>query len=132
MKVIATSVHGVLDYLVGIALILAPYLFGFEDDPASASVARMVGIAIVSYSLFSRYEWGVVKLIPMNVHLMLDMAGGAFLAVSPWLFGFNNAPANVWVPHVVVGLAAVVIALLSSSSPRDVRTHSAGVRPHVS
>jgi hypothetical protein len=35
----------------------------------------------------------------------------ALLAASPWLFGFADGSANVWVPHMVVGLAAIFLGL---------------------
>jgi uncharacterized membrane protein len=47
----------------------------------------------------------------MAIHNLIDIIAGAFLAVSPWLFGFADESANVWVPHLVVGLAAVFLGL---------------------
>jgi len=40
-----------------------------------------------------------------------EPTGTALLAASPWLFGFADGSANVWVPHVVVGLAAIFLGL---------------------
>jgi hypothetical protein len=47
------------------------------------------------------------------VHNLMDVVAGAFLAASPWLFGFADESANVWVPHVVVGPAAVGLGLMT-------------------
>jgi len=47
----------------------------------------------------------------MAVHNLIDVVAGLFLAASPWIFGFADESANVWVPHVVVGLAAVFLGL---------------------
>ena len=47
----------------------------------------------------------------MAVHNLFDILAGAFLAASPWIFGFADESANVWLPHVVVGLAAVFLGL---------------------
>ena len=44
------------------------------------------------------------------------IAAGALLAASPWLFGFADDAANVWVPHVVVGLAAVFLGVTTKQS----------------
>jgi uncharacterized membrane protein HdeD (DUF308 family) len=47
----------------------------------------------------------------MAVHNLIDIAAGGLLAASPWIFGFADDSANVWVPHLVVGLAAVFLGL---------------------
>ena len=71
----------------------------------------MLGIGLIVYSLFTNYELGLWKVAPMAVHNLIDIAAGALLAASPWLFGFADNSANVWVPHVVVGLAAIFLGL---------------------
>lgn len=119
MKLIPTWFHGILDYVVGIALILAPMIFGFaEVGGAAVFVPRVLGIALIVYSLLTKYELSVVKLIPMKVHLTIDFLASAFLLLSPWLFGFSGEMANAWVPHVVVGIAVIVVVLLSQTAPK--------------
>ncbi|OJU39222.1 MAG: hypothetical protein BGN97_06215 [Microbacterium sp. 69-10] len=118
MRFIPTKVHGVLDYLVGIALILAPWLFGFASMGGPAVVIPIVlGAGLIVYSLLTRYEWGPVKLIPMPVHLVFDVVASIFLAASPWLFGFASAPPNAWAPHVVVGITVIIVVIFSEPQP---------------
>lgn len=118
MRFIPTRVHGVLDYIVGAALIVAPWLFGFAGMGGPAVVIPIVlGVGLIVYSLFTRYEWGPIKLIPMPVHLVFDIVASLFLALSPWLFGFSDAAPNVWVPHVVVGVAVIVVVIFSQPQP---------------
>jgi SPW repeat len=111
MRFIPTKFHAPLDYIVGVALIAAPWIFQFSDVTAAAAVSIVLGIGLIAYSLFTDYELGVWKVAPMAVHNLLDIVAGAFLAASPWIFGFADESANVWVPHVVVGLAAVFLGL---------------------
>jgi SPW repeat len=111
MRFIPTKFHAPLDYIVGVALIAAPWIFQFSDVTAAAAVSIVLGIGLIAYSLFTDYELGVWKVAPMAVHNLFDIAAGAFLAASPWIFGFADESANVWVPHVVVGLAAVFLGL---------------------
>lgn len=118
MRFIPTKVHGVLDYLVGAALIVAPWLFGFAGMGGPAVVIPIVlGVGLIVYSLFTRYEWGPFKLIPMPVHLVFDVVASLFLALSPWLFGFISAAPNAWVPHVVVGITVIVVVIFSEPQP---------------
>jgi hypothetical protein len=71
----------------------------------------VLGIELIAYSLFTNYELGVWKVAPMAVHNLIDIAAGALLLASPWIFGFADETANVWVPDVVVGLAAIFLGL---------------------
>ena len=111
MRFIPTKFHAPLDYIVGAALIASPWIFSFSDTTAPTVVSIVLGIGLIAYSLITNYELGVWKLAPMAVHNLIDVVAGLFLAASPWLFGFANESANVWVPHVVVGLAAVFLGL---------------------
>ena len=114
MKFLPTKVHGVLDYLVGIALVAAPTLFGFRDVGGPAVIIpTVIGIVLIAYSFFTDYEWGVVKKISMGYHLLVDYVASAFLALSPLLFGFADQGLNVWLPHTVVGLTVIAVVLVS-------------------
>jgi len=111
MRFIPTKFDAPLDYIVGVALIAAPWIFQFSDHTAATVVPIVLGIGLIAYSLFTNYELGLWKVAPMAVHNLIDIAAGALLAASPWLFGFADDSANVWVPHVVVGLAAIFLGL---------------------
>jgi uncharacterized membrane protein HdeD (DUF308 family) len=111
MRFIPTRVHAPLDYIVGVALIAAPWIFQFSEHTAATIVPIVLGIGLIGYSLFTKYELGVWKIAPMAVHNLIDIAAGIVLATSPWVFGFADDSANVWVPFVVVGLAAIFLGL---------------------
>jgi hypothetical protein len=111
MRFIPTKFHAPLDYIVGVALIAAPWIFQFSDNTAASVVPIVLGIGLIAYSLFNDYELGVWKVAPMAVHNLFDIVAGTLLAASPWIFGFADEPANVWVPHLVVGIAAVFLGL---------------------
>jgi hypothetical protein len=74
-------------------------------------VSVVLGIGLIAYSLFTNYELGVWKVAPMAVHNLIDVVAGAVLAASPWIFDFADESANVWVPFVAVGLAAIFLGL---------------------
>ena len=114
MRFLSSKVHTIIGIIVGIILLLAPSLFGFTDNAAASMVPVYVGIFIILSELTTTSRMSPFKLVPMRVHLVLDYVTGIFLALSPWLFGFSNAPANAWVPHVVVGILVVGYALLTN------------------
>jgi hypothetical protein len=111
MRFIPTKFHAPLDYIVGVALIAAPWIFQFSEHTAATVVPVVLGIGLIAYSVLTDYELGVWKVAPMAVHNLIDVIAGALLAASPWLFGFADESANVWVPQVVVGLAAIFLGL---------------------
>jgi hypothetical protein len=116
MRFIPTKLHAPLDYIVGVALIAAPWIFQFSEHTAATVVPIVLGTGLIVYSLLTDYELGVWKIAPMAVHNLIDIAAGVLLAASPWIFGFADESANVWVPHVVVGLAAIFLGLTTKQS----------------
>jgi hypothetical protein len=116
MRFIPTRVHAPLDYIVGVALIAAPWIFQFSEHTAATVVPIVLGIGLIGYSLFTKYELGVWKIAPMAVHNVIDVVAGTLLALSPWLFGFADESANVWAPHLIVGLAAVFLGLTTKQA----------------
>ena len=113
-KPISSRMHGMLDYPGGIALIAAPWIFGFSNvGGAAKTIPIVLGILILLQSLITDYELSVADVLPLPMHLAVDVLGGAFLALSPVLFGFTDEGVNAWLPHVVVGVALVLAGLMT-------------------
>ena len=122
MRFIPTRVHGVLDYLTAGVLIAAPSVLGFRKGGAQTWLPMALGVGTIAYSLLTDYELGLVKVIPMPVHLALDAANGALLSASPWLLGFAE---EVSVPHLSLGLFEVGAAAFSQTTPAGVESAAA-------
>jgi hypothetical protein len=121
IRFVPTWLHGYFDYIGGIVLIAAPFLFGFFKMGGVAVILPIVlGIGLILYSLLTDYERGIpaLKFIPMPVHLILDFIASALLAASPFLFGFSNQAPNVWLPHVVAGVGVIILVLVSQTHVR--------------
>ena len=112
MRIIPTRVHGMIDYGFGILLIIAPFLLGFATGGAEQWVPTILGIAIIGMSLMTDYELSLARVIPMPMHLGVDVVGGILLAASPWLFGFSG---RVYLPHLILGLVEIGTALMTVS-----------------
>jgi len=117
LRVIPTSVHGVLDYVTGSALLAAPELFRLKDVPPAALTPRLAGAGATTYSLMTDYELGAVRLLPMPVHLALDAMSGVLLASSPWLLGYAKNGLRYWLPHTLVGVSEIFAALATKTRP---------------
>jgi hypothetical protein len=129
LRVLPTKIHGALDYIVGIVLILAPNIFGFADQGgAQVWLPRALGVVLIVYSVFTNYEWGLVKMLDMRYHLVVDFLAALLLAASPWLFGFSGQTASHWLPHFLVGIAVILVVAVSQTAPEPSgTTHGA---PH--
>ncbi len=117
MLMITSRLHGIIDYVVGLALIAAPWLFNFadfENFAAATWTPILIGAAIIGLSLMTNYEFSLAKIVPLRTHLAIDFAAGTFLAVSPWLLNYAD---YVYAPHLIVGLAEIMIVSMTVKTP---------------
>ena len=119
MRFIDTKIHGYLDYIMGLFLIVSPWILGFAEGGADQWVPVILGAGVIMYSFVTDYELGMLKLIPMTGHLSLDLMGGIFLAISPWLFGFAE---DVFWPHLILGLLEIGASLFTKKHPPTAET----------
>jgi len=87
---IPRPLHAVLDYLWGIAFTFAPEVGGFEKNNAANAYSKARGMSMIGISLLTRYELGLIRIIPFNAHLLSDFAGALFGFAAPWLLGFDK------------------------------------------
>jgi SPW repeat len=117
MRIVPTRIHGVLDYGVGVLMIVAPWLFQFSDVGTAKWVSIVIGVVVIATALMTNYELGVAHVVPMHVHLVLDAAVGIITAISPWIFGFADEGTNAWLPFLVIGLGELGATAISSPWP---------------
>jgi len=108
------TTHGIIDYLTGALLVIAPYLFGFSTGGIEQWLAQVIGAAVIVMSLVTDYRPSIVRLIPFKVHLGIDLLAGVVLAVSPWIFGFADV---IWWPHLMVGVISILVVWRTTRSP---------------
>jgi hypothetical protein len=117
MRFIPTRVHGAVDHVVGPALVLAPTLLRLGRTSPEGLTARAVGGVEAFYSNITDYEMSVKNVVPMKVHLALDAAGGAALALVPQLTGARKRGKKHWVPHLVIGALEIGMAAFTKTEP---------------
>jgi hypothetical protein len=108
--------------MTGLLLLLAPNLLGFAHAGGSAVwIPRIVGLMIVLQAMTTDYELGLMKVVPIKMHLMTDYLVAAFLVISPWLFDFSRLT-TAMVTMVVTGLLVGCTTLMTEprGRPRNV------------
>ena len=117
-KLISRQTHGVMDYGYAAMVSGSPEMIGFRDEETATALCRLVGSGVLLSSLMTRYELGLVRIIPFKAHLATDVAVGLFTLAAPWLFGFsrNKAARNTF---VAAGAVSVLTGLLTE--PREMK-----------
>ena len=113
MKLFSTRVHGVLDYLTAGMLFALPRVFGWSE--AVTRLLTNASIGTLVYSVLTRYELGLIKVLPMKGHLTLDALSGGLLCAAPFTFLDEDTP----VTGALVGLGAfeIMAALITETEP---------------
>jgi hypothetical protein len=112
-KPIPTKVHGVLDYVTALTLIVLPRLLSWSAPVTM--LLTVLGVTTVIYSLVTRYELGVAKLLPMKGHLALDAISGLGLLVAAFLVPSSGNGEMTGL--IVLGLFELAVTLLSETHP---------------
>lgn len=110
MKILNPSIHGVLDYTLAGAFLLAPTLLNFSGN--AALLAYVIGVLFMGASIVTRYPLGLIKLIPFPIHGVIETAMAVGFIASPWLFAFSGEllARNFF---VVSGASVLVIVALT-------------------
>jgi hypothetical protein len=109
------TLHGVVDYTAGAALMTAFPRAARIHRTRSARQVRVAAAIHAGYSTLTNYPLGLVKAIPFKVHLALDAAGALALAATPFVTGQYREGPRQWVPHVA--LAAFELSSLAITDP---------------
>ena len=118
-------VHGVVEYLVGALLVAAPFLFSYDSGAAiAASVVLGVGLLVLTAS--SALPTGLVKTVPVSLHVGADIAAAALLVVAPFALGFRTEAAPTAV-CLVLGVAHLLLTI-ATRFPGDRRSQVAEPR----
>jgi hypothetical protein len=93
-------------------LLALPRLMGWSDLVTMLLTAMTIGTLV--YSLLTHYELGAYQVLPMEWHLGLDFASGAFLIAMGLILGHEAA--SVRAILAAFGAFEVVAAMLSDSA----------------
>src|SRR5436190_853438 len=110
-KPINTKLHGIIDYAFAFVLLL-PWITDFNQASRDTIMLSSVGILVVFTSVLTDYEFGLIKLIPMRVHLVLDILISIFLVATPWIFPVYN---YLYYWPLLLGCFGLLTVLLSSA-----------------
>ena len=106
MRVLTPTSHGIIDYVLVVALALAPTIFSLDLLPAA--IAYALAAAHLVLSLCTRYPLGVLKRVPFGVHGVTELLVAVLLVALPWVLGFDQ---DAVARGVYVGLGLLLFAI---------------------
>ena len=107
MRFITRKIHGILDYATVLGFAAIPSLFGLSGLPAY--LAYTLAAVHLLMTLLTDFPFGLIKVIPIKIHQIIETIVGPVLIAAPWAFGF----ADDSTAKTIFITAGVIIALVS-------------------
>ena len=112
---ISRFLHGAIEYVAGVLLIAAPFLFSFDSN-AAVAVAIVAGVVVLIVAASTDGPTSLVNSIPLAAHVLLDYGLAALLVASPFLFGFSGETAPTAF-FIVLGVAHLLVTIGTRFQP---------------
>jgi len=120
MRFLSTKTHALLDYGLGAILFLFPFVVGLNRGGLIVWGPMLLGAGLLLYSLVTNYEYSLMRLLPIKLHLALDAAGGLLLII----FAILSAPTS---GQLALLLALGIVEIASSVVTKSVTSDGPGV-----
>lgn len=119
---LSLKTHNVLDYIIAVVLVLAPFVFGFSEIDAARNTYLILGFGLAAYSLITKYYYCIARIIPLGIHMTFDASAGFVVLIAPYLFGYRESLTTLqFAVHIVLGLGAIGLVAVT-------RTRSEGAK----
>jgi len=106
---IPAFVHGLYEYVGGIALIALPLVLSYDHGAATA-VSIILGVLVIFLAATTASTTSLINQLPLAAHIILDYVLVVILIASPFLFGFSgeSTPTAVF---IVAGLLHLLVSI---------------------
>jgi hypothetical protein len=122
---IPLNTHAMLEPLMALLIIASPWLFGYSEVDEATTLAVIVGVVMLLAGSMTRWRYSLMKLIPLRIHFMTDLAIAALLILSPFIFGFSDEGGATRF-MIIVGALEALTALGTRWEPEETESGSSG------
>lgn len=112
---ISRFLHGAFEYVAGVLLIAAPFLFAFESN-AAVALSVVAGVVVIAVAASTEGPSSLIDSLPISVHLLLDFVLSAVLIASPFLFAFSDESAPTAF-FIVLGVLHLLVTIGTRFKP---------------
>ena len=109
MKILNSSIHGIIDYLVVIFLLASPSLFNLSEDIALYTYI-LAGVHF-GLTILTNFKYGIIKVIPFKVHGIIEYVVGAALIAAAFILNLEGVDKTFTIGF---GVAVLVTALITN------------------
>jgi hypothetical protein len=117
MRFIPTTAHGLADYIVSLIVMGLPFYFGWTGAGRVTFVT--LGILLICYSLLTDYEFGLIRVLRIRFHLLLDALFGLAMLAAPTLLDLPN---DSRIPVYVIGILSLFLSLTTKIRAQGTRS----------
>lgn len=110
-------VHGILEYVAAVVLVVAPFVLDYDKGSAKAT-SIVAGLLLVVLAATTEGVTGIVDQLGVQAHAVLDVVFAGLLVAAPFLFGFSSdgEPTALFVG---LGLADLVLFVATRYTHRE-------------
>jgi len=102
-------VHGLIEYVAGVLLVVAPFLLNFDSGAAKA-VSIAIGVLIIAIAAASDGPTSLVNQLPRPAHVALDYMLVPLLIALPFIAGFSGETAPTAL-FIALGVAHLLVTI---------------------
>src|SRR3954453_3849928 len=99
--------HSIIEYLAGVFLIAAPFLFDYDQGTAVSIVG---GVVLIFLAAISEAPLGLIPQIPAATHIAFDYLLALLFVAAPFIFGFSD-DTRPTVVFIAGGVAFLLVAV---------------------
>lgn len=110
LQLVPLVVHGALGYVLGVALVIAPFWLGFAGGSTEMTASVIAGVVTLLVTLVGSTPASAVGLLPLPVLEGIDYAIGLGLVLAPFLLDLTD-DSTATLAYVLAGVTFFVVTL---------------------
>ena len=112
MKRLSPNQHGLVDYPFALSTLVASRIL--PETAAGRRLLSLSGLGATGLSLLTDYDAGVVRVVPMKIHLAVDAMTDALLIAAPLIL--KDEGSRMKRTLVAMGLMGGVVTIMTRSN----------------
>jgi hypothetical protein len=122
-------IHAAIEPLIGLVLILSPWIFGFSDANDAQTLCIVLGVIVIIAGAMTDWRVSLVRVIPLRVHFMTDLLVAAVLILAPFVLGYSSNGAATRFT-IIAGVLEAIAALSTRWDPAEAASDAVDTRSH--